>query len=87
MEKIHPTKRMWRTLVRVTRLMNNTGRQGPGVWLIIPGWDVNLSVWCPHKAIPPLIFDSMEVGKRYHVRCNIGGKQAEDICFDGWEAE
>ncbi len=77
--KTHPTKRMWRTLVRVQHMWPD------GVGLIIPGFDVHLLVFCPRKAIPPVIYDDMETTKRYHVHCNIGAETGDDLCFDGWE--
>jgi len=80
---MNPADKMWRTLVRVS------GRSWTqrGVYLIIPGWNVDKNVFCPRQAIPPDIFNSMELYKRYHVGCNIGAEKASDLCFDGWEAE
>ena len=73
--------RMWRTLVRVYYV------DSIGVDLIIPGRSASRSVLCPYQAIPPAIFKTMEPGKRYHVECNIGAKDDDDLCFDKWETK
>jgi hypothetical protein len=78
---IKPEHRMWRTLVRVHN------RFSEGVMLIISGWNIDAPVWCPRKAIPPVIFQTMKTDKRYHVKCNIGAEEASNICFDSWEKE
>jgi len=80
--KILSTERMWRTLVRVERVLANGN-----VDLIIPGRNVHLAVMCPKAAIPPYIYKTMKKGERYHVECNIGAKYDADLCFDRWEAE
>lgn len=79
--KTLPSETMWRTLVRVQV------RTLEGVFLIIPGVDVRNAVFCPKEAIPPAIFKRMKKDKRYHVGCNIGAGNVENLCFDGWEAE
>jgi hypothetical protein len=84
-DNVRQEHRMWRTLVRVDEI-NKEGRT-EGVYLIIPGWNVRKSVWCPIKAIPPAIWEGMRKGKRYHVGCNIGAKYDSQLCFDGWENE
>ena len=58
-----------------------------GVSLIIPGWSTTKPVWCPACAIPPVIFQNMKKGNRYHVGCNIGAEKREELCFDEWEDE
>ena len=82
---IRPDQKMWRTLVRVDNKLAH------GVGLFIPGlfgqFGTNFTVFCPRKAIPPTIFETMKEGKRYHVGCNIGCQRVNDLCFDGWEAE
>lgn len=79
--KTLPSETMWRTLVRVEVVTAH------GVFLIIPGVDVHNSIFCPKEAIPPAIYKTMRKDKRYHVGYNIGAKDIEDLCFDGWEAE
>ena len=82
MKEINPTQKMWRTLVRVIY----KAKYRDGVVLMIPGFREGVSnVFCPRKAIPPAIYDTMEENKRYHVGCNRGAESVEDICFDGWE--
>jgi len=77
---IKPDQRMWRTLVRVI------AKYPDGVVVMIPGYrEGNCNVFCPKKAIPPAIFESMEEDKRYHVGTNRGAESVADICFDGWE--
>jgi len=79
--EIHPTERMWRTLVRVRNVCRNA------VVLYIPGRGYGETAVCPKAAIPPVIFNSMKDGARYHVECNIGAKDWNDLCFDRWEPE
>lgn len=83
---IHPTKRMWRTLVRVASVERGDFVTH-GVYLIIPGWSVREKVWCSYQAIPPVILETMKTGKRYHVGCNIGAEKQWQLCFDRWENE
>lgn len=73
------SEKMWRTLVRVVSLSFF------GVTLVIPGWNCKKRVWVCYQAIPPLIFRKMKIGNRYHVGCNIGAKNKNDLCFDNWE--
>ena len=80
---IHPTKRMWRTLVRVLAKHSS----GEEVILAIPGRNAHAKYSCPRQAIPPVIWDTMEEGRRYHVTCNIGCDGDSDLCFDGWEKD
>ena len=78
--KVTPSQRMWRTLVVVDKVW-----KPDGVVLEIPAVLSLGTAFCPRKAIPPAIYDTMEVGKRYHVECNIGAERVSDICFDRWE--
>ena len=80
--------RMWRTLVRVVKKIDqHEDMNQECVHLIIPARSVTEVIWCPRKAIPPAIFELMKVDSRYHVECNIGAHDSRDLCFDRWETE
>ena len=78
---MNPTDRMWRTLVRVTRVGTDS------IDVIIPGWDVRRNVYVYKQGIPPYIFKRMKEGDRLHAQCNIGANTVEELCFDRWEDE
>jgi len=77
--KITPTTKMWRTLIRIESVNKS------GVYVIIPGWSVKTKVFIDKKNIPPVIFNAMTEGGRYHVQCNIGAECLEDLRFNNWE--
>lgn len=81
--KTKPTEKMWRTLVRVTYINSAV----ENVWFIIPGWDVEEEVPIKKQNIPLKILKTMKIGKRYHVKCNIGAENWRDLLFyfNSWE--
>ena len=79
--EILPTERMWRTLVRVRNVCRDA------VVLYIPARGYGEMAVCYKQAIPPAIFKTMKPDARYHVECNIGAEDWNDLCFDRWETE
>lgn len=79
MQNISPTKRLWRTLIRVVSIDKDT------VGVIIPGYDVNVPVEISINKIPSKIRKNIKEGNRYHVMCNIGADRREDLVFGKWE--
>ena len=79
--------RMWRTLVRVIgkRFRCSGTLLIEDVILSIPGRSAHGRYSCPRQAIPPVIWNTMDVGRRYHVECNFGCVNNKDLCFDKWE--
>ena len=80
-DRILPTEKMWRTLVRVKNVFLEF------VVLIVPGFSVREEVHCNVNGIPPAIYKNMKPGNRYHVGCNIGAQEKNSLCFDGWEED
>lgn len=70
-------KRMWRTLIRVSRVYPDEVR------VIIPGWDHRQDVGLPHSAFPKTV----SVGDRLHARVNIDARFPQQLVFEDWEKD
>ena len=83
MTDIHPTKRLWRTLVRVTHLFPSRGLFS----VVIPAWDAKVWVPIEQDSVPEEVRGILCPGKRLHVKVNIGAEDAKDLVFREWEKE
>lgn len=81
--RVAPSRRPWRTLVRV-----NDVDPGRGFfYVVVPGWDVRTKVRLDLGNVPDGIRALIEPGKRLHAQVNIGALSAHDLYFDEWEQE
>ena len=79
----HPTRKPWRTLVRVSEVDNFRGY----FYAVVPAWDSRKKVRIANDDIPKNILELSEPGKRFHAKVNIGAESHEDLFFVSWESE
>lgn len=80
---VAPSRRPWRTLVRVYDIDRDRGF----FYVIVPGWDVRAKVRLDHEKVPEEISRLIAPGRRFHAQVNIGAESAHDLYFDEWETE
>ena len=78
----HPTRRPWRTLVRVDEVTD-----GGYLYAIVPAWSPQRKIRLYKDSLPEEILDLVEPGKRFHAQVNIGAESHEDLFFDDWESK
>ena len=78
----HPTRRPWRTLVRVDEVTD-----GGYLYAIVPAWSPQKKIRLHEDSLPEEILDLVEPGKRFHAQVNIGAESHEDLFFDDWESK
>lgn len=78
----HPTRRPWRTLVRVDEVTD-----GGYFYAIVPAWSPQRKIRLYEDSLPKEILDLVEPGKRFHAQVNIGAESHEDLFFDDWESK
>jgi hypothetical protein len=72
--------RMWRTLVRISRI------EGELAVVIVPSWNSDVELRVPMNTLPEEVQQSIRSGHvRVHARVNIGADLAEDLVFSHWE--
>lgn len=79
--KTLPSKRMWRTLIRVILIEDD------GVWITLPSWNPRAALMIKNEEIPKEIVEIMLPGKRLHARCNTGNEYIYNLVFSDWEKE
>jgi hypothetical protein len=78
-----PSRRPWRTLVRVVEMENDDGY----FYVVVPGWSPSTKIKLYLTDLPVKIRDIIQLGKRLHAQVNIGADCYEDLFFDEWETE
>jgi len=76
---IPPSKRPWRTLVRVEYRNEKT------VTVIIVGWDPHKTIVLHKSDIPDHIWPLMRRDARLHSMVNVGTEEVENLKFTNWE--
>ena len=76
-----PTRRAWRTLVRV----DNVDRENRCFYAVVPSWDVRTKVRIYNDNLPGEIQRLLEPDRRFHAMVNTGAESAGDLFFDSWE--
>ena len=79
----HPSRKAWRTLVRV----DDVSRDGGYCHVIVPGWNPHQAIRIYFEAIPRHVRRKLTSGLRVHAKVNIGAESFEDVYFDEWEPE
>lgn len=78
-----PSRRPWRTLVRVAELDD----QRQLVYVIVPPWDVRKKIPIDVDSLPFAIRNRLAPGRRFHAMVNTGADSHEDLFFEAWETE
>lgn len=79
---LSPSKRLWRTLVRVTQVDRKEGL----FWVVIPGANFKGRVGCPISFVPPRTQKVLRRGRRLHVQMNLGAESYREVVFGKWES-
>ena len=79
-DELQPSKKMWRTLIRVIDTDPDTTQ------LYIPAWGMPEIVTIPTKDIGEEVRDKITPSYRCFAHVNIGAESAADLMFDKWEA-
>ena len=78
-----PTRRPWRTLVRVEEVDSDRGF----FYAVVSSWDAEKKIKINSECLPEEIRDHLAAGKRLHAQVNTGAHSYEDLFFDEWEPE
>jgi len=81
--RVAPSRRPWRTLVRVYDIDLDRGF----FYVIVPGWDARTKIRLDLDNVPEHIRKLVNPEKRFHAQVNIGAQSAHDLYFDDWEIE
>ena len=76
-----PSRRPWRTLVRVAEL--DLDREF--VYVIVPPWDVRKKIRIDLDSMPLEVRDVLTLDRRLHAFVNTGADSHEDLFFERWE--
>lgn len=81
--KLPPSRRPWRTLVRV----HEVDMERHFFYVILPGWNVREKIPLEIRSVPEEIQKNLSPGKRFHAQVNIGAESFNELYFDEWEPE
>lgn len=81
--KIPPSRRPWRTLVRVHDVDHDRGL----VRIFLPGWNPYKGLRLRLKDIPSAVLPRVHDGARLHAHVNIGAEKHGDLFFERWEID
>lgn len=79
-----PSRRPWRTLVRVDDVVKEGSKSWFGV--IVPAFDPSEVIRLWFDQVPATIRDRIEPDVRLHAEVNIGAETPEELYFDNWES-
>jgi hypothetical protein len=79
-----PSRRVWRTMVRVEDVTDDTSRY---VYLVVPGWEPNDVIGVPLADFPENVQPAVVPDARLYARVNLGAESYEDLFFDAWEPQ
>ena len=79
--RFHPTRRPWRSLVRVEEVDHDRGY----FYAIVSSWDVHKKIRIDNDSIPAKIRELLQPGRRFHAEVNTGAESHEELFFVSWE--
>ena len=77
----HPTRRPWRSLVRVEEVDNDR----ECFYAVVSSWDVHKKIRIDKDSVPKGIRKLLQPGRRFHAQVNTGAESHEDLFFVSWE--
>jgi hypothetical protein len=78
-----PSRRPWRTLVRVEEVERNMSPKM--FFVVLPGWSSSDKIRLPLDLIPNDFRDRIEPGVRFHALVNKGVENQDELYFDEFE--
>ena len=82
-DEFHPSRRPWRTLVRV----HDVFPEGGYCHVVVPAWNPHLAIRLCFADVPDDLLPSITTGSRLHAKVNIATASFEELHFDEWESE
>lgn len=79
--KLLPSRRPWRTLVRV----GDIDREHKCFYAVIPAWNPQVKVRIDFDNLPENIRPLVKPDHRFHALVNTGANDSADLYFDEWE--
>ncbi len=76
-----PTRRPWRTLVRIDDVDNDH----QCIHVVVPAWDVERKVRIDIDNLPLEIQKLIQPDRRFHALVNTGAENYHELFFDAWE--
>ncbi len=81
-----PSRRPWRTLIRVEGMEVPDDRARGYFLAIVPAWDSNEGIKIFMDSVPESVQIRIKSGHmRFHAQVNLGAEKLEDLYFDEWE--
>ena len=77
----HPTRRPWRSLVRVEEVDDDR----ECFYAVVSSWDVHKKIRIDKDSVPKGIRKLLQPGSRFHAEVNTGAESHEDLFFVSWE--
>lgn len=77
-----PSRRVWRTMVRVEEVSDGTYKY---VYVVVPGWEPKEVIGLPFADIPDAVQALVKPDARLYAKVNLGAESYEDLFFDEWE--
>lgn len=81
--RFQPSRKPWRTLVRVEEVERERGF----FYVIVPGWNPRKKIRVSIEDLSDDIQRLVEPDKRFHAQVNVGAENHEDLYFDEWEVD
>lgn len=78
-----PSRRPWRTLVRVVEV----NQERKIVYVVVPAWHARQKIRIDMDGLPKIIRNLVEPDRRFHALVNTGAESHEDLFFDTWETK
>ena len=81
--RFEPSRRPWRTLVRVADVDPYHGC----FYAVVPAWDVRTKIRIDNDNVPANVLALVAPDRRFHALVNTGAESHRDLFFDRWEPE
>lgn len=84
-EIFQPSRKAWRSLIRVEDIDKESNKKNPYVYVTIPSWNNNTVIRLMMLDLPKGVQDRISMGVRFHAHVNIGAESQSELYFDQWE--
>jgi hypothetical protein len=78
-----PSRRPWRTLVRVVEVDSDSSDKT--FCVVLPAWNSSEIIRLPLNLLPAELCSHIQVGNRFFAQVNIGAYDQNDLYFDGFD--
>ena len=81
--RFRPTRRPWRTLVRIAEIDFDRAC----FYVVVPSWDIHKKIRIDNEGVPASIRNCLKPDGRLHAQVNIGAESYEELFFEFEESE